>query len=449
ATPDISAWHQCDTAPVSDPVATSAYPQGNDTLTISGMDAAGVPVSDSKTVRIDNQEPTVALSGPSTASSTAGTQYVTATASAGPSGVAGISCSVDGAPAQWYASATAQIPVAGIGAHAVTCRSENNALDANGARAVSAPVSFSMDIARPTVASVAFSDLVDRLRCTHRIVRVRIPARWVTVRVKGQRVLVHERAHTQRVRVTHCHARVVRRRVSVWTTVRRHGKKVRVRHHKTVRVILVPHTIIVSRRRVAYGQPAIVQGWLGTTAGIALPGQAVQVLTAPANGSGAFTLAASAVTAANGGWSATLPAGPSRQIQGSYAGTTTTLPATSAPVTLTVPARIRLLKITPRRVAWGGTIRLVGQLDGGYLPPGGALVRLRIGQGKAVTTYGVRQGVTGNGRFATTYTFGAGDPAVHVRYWFQIATLAIGDYPWAPSDSGKRTVVVGGHPPPL
>ena len=33
----------------------------------------------------------------------------------------------------------------------------------------------------------------------------------------------------------------------------------------------------------------------------------------------------------------------------------------------------------PPAVPWGGTVRIVGELDGGYLPPGGALVRLRIG----------------------------------------------------------------------
>ena len=52
-------------------------------LTISGLDAAGVPVNYTKTIHIDNQQPTVALSGPTDAPSTAGTQYVTATATSG------------------------------------------------------------------------------------------------------------------------------------------------------------------------------------------------------------------------------------------------------------------------------------------------------------------------------------------------------------------------------
>jgi hypothetical protein len=111
-----------------------------------------------------------------------------------------------------------------------------------------------------------------------------------------------------------------------------------------------------------------------------------------------------------------------------------------------VPARIRLVRIWPRRVAWGGTIRITGQLLGGYLPPGGALVRLRIGYGSAYTTYGVQEHVLGNGRFSTTYTFGVGDPSIYRVYWFQIATLPMGNYPYEPAASRRLTVVVGGQP---
>ena len=97
---------------------------------------------------------------------------------------------------------------------------------------------------------------------------------------------------------------------------------------------------------------------------------------------------------------------------------------------------------------WGGVVHLVGRLKGGYLPRGGALVRLRIGLGNSDTTYGVREHVTGNGRFTTDYTFGAGDPAAHRSFWFQIASLPMGDYPYAPASSRRLTVRVGGHPKP-
>jgi hypothetical protein len=111
-----------------------------------------------------------------------------------------------------------------------------------------------------------------------------------------------------------------------------------------------------------------------------------------------------------------------------------------------VPAKVKLLSVSPRDVAWGGTVRITGRLLGGYLPAGGALVRLRIGQGRSYQTYGVQEHVTGRGRFTTTYTFGAGYAAIHKSYWFQIATLPMGDYPYAPAASGRRSVLVGGHP---
>ena len=118
-------------------------------------------------------------------------------------------------------------------------------------------------------------------------------------------------------------------------------------------------------------------------------------------------------------------------------------------MTLQVPAKIRLLRVTPDPVAWGGHRPDRGRLEGGYFPPGGALVRLRIGEGSAATTYGVREHVGGHhGRFTTTYTFGAGEAAVHRSFWFELATLPMGDYPYAPADSNRRSVRVGGHPPP-
>jgi hypothetical protein len=173
----------------------------------------------------------------------------------------------------------------------------------------------------------------------------------------------------------------------------------------------------------------------------------VDVLTAADNGRENFHVAAVTTTAANGGWSARLPAGPSRLVEAGYPGAASTEAAISAPAHLIVPAKVQLLGVSPRRVPWGGTVHLIGQLKGGYLPRGGALVRLRIGLGNADTTYGVREHVTGNGRFRTDYTFGAGDPAVRRSFWFQIASLPMGNYPYAPAGSQRLTVLVGGHPP--
>ena len=195
-----------------------------------------------------------------------------------------------------------------------------------------------------------------------------------------------------------------------------------------------------------YGQGTTVSGWLGTSSGVALGGQTVSLLTAPDNGLGQFSTAATVTTAADGSWIAALPAGPSRLIEAFYSGAATTEASVSAHVHLVVPAKVELLSVSPRKVAWGGTVRLVGQLDGGSLPAGGALVRLRIGQGSAQTTYGVREHVGGDGRFSTTYTFGEGVASVHRSFWFEIASLPTGNYPYAPANSRRLTVRVGGHP---
>ena len=195
---------------------------------------------------------------------------------------------------------------------------------------------------------------------------------------------------------------------------------------------------------VPHGQPVTVHGLYTTSQGAPLAGQPVQILAAPNNGLAPFSQVATVTTTAEGGWTATLPPGPSRLIRAVTDGSATILPS-SGQVTTIVPARIRLVKVWPRHVAWGGTVHLIGQLLGGYLPPDGALVRLRIGYGSTYNTYGVQEHVTGNGRFSTVASFGPGDPAVHRTYWFQIASLPMGNYPYAPAASQRVSVTVGGR----
>ena len=435
-------WHQCDAPAASDSVVTEGYGQGVKTLALSASDAAGNTVAYSKTVSIDNQQPTISLSGPSQAPTTAGTQYVTATAAAGPSGVDGISCAVDGAAAHWYPGAHAQVPVSGVGTHTVRCYSENNAVASNGPRGVSTQASFQMQIGVPTVSAIAFFRIADQLRC-HRVAkRVIVPAHWATVH--GRRV--HRRAHAQTERVTKCHPRTKLERRLVSVKVRRHGRIARVKRVKLVRVVLLPHVVGQLTRRVGHGKTTTVSGWLGTYNGVALGAQTVQVLTSPDDGQNAFTPTTTATTAPNGSWTATLPAGPSRLVEADYAGGGDAQGSVSGTVTEIVPAKVELLKIYPRKVAWGRTIHIVGRLAGGYLPADGALLRLRIGLGSVHTTYGVHEHVGGDGRFTTTYTFGVGDASVLRSYWFQIASLPMGDYPYAPANSRKLSVLVGGHP---
>jgi hypothetical protein len=441
-----TVWHQCAAPPVVQSIQTGDYGSGGVPLTIGATDAAGVSVSYSKTIHIDNSQPVVSFSGPSDAPTSAGTQYVTATASGSPSGIEGLACSLDGGPNQWYRGSSARIAVGGIGDHSIRCAAANNAVDGAGDHGWSSWTFWSLSIREPTVSSIGFGRLVDALLC-HRVrERVRVPAHWITERRHHKIVRVRKRAHTKVVTATRCHARVVRRRITVWTTVVRDGKQVRVKRHRTIRIVDFPHVVYHDSKRVADGRGTTVSGWLGMLDGTALAGQPVHVLTAPDNGLGHFSQVAAALTAENGTWSARLPPGPSRLVEAYYDGAPVLEPNVSSQVHVLVPAKVKLVRVFPSRVPWGGTVRIVGKLEGGYLPPGGALVRLRIGFGTARSTYGVQEHVTGNGRFSTTYTFGLGDPSIHRTFWFQIASLPMGNYPWAPAASGRWFVTVGGHP---
>ncbi len=441
-----TVWKQCPGEAINQPIDTTRFGNGAMPLVLFSQDASNVPAGLTQTVYVDNTAPTISLSGPADAPSTAGTQYVTATASAGPSGVDGISCSVDNAPAQWYPGATAQVPISGVGEHQVSCAAANNAVDASGNNGWSDSASWSMKIGDPTINGITFGHVVDTLRCRRVQERVKIRAHWVTIRRHHQRIKVRRRARFITKKVTKCHPRTAIRRVVVRIRVRRHGKDIWVKRRERERVVLLPHHKNSYSLRVGHGKPATVSGWLGNYAGVALSSQPITVVTAPNNGLGQFTAAAVATTSATGWWGVKLPAGPSRLVQAVYGGSPTTEGSVSNQIALTVPAKIRLLSVSPHKVAWGGTVRLVGELYDGYLPTGGALVRLRIGEGSAQTTYGVREHVGGNGRFTTTYTFGQGVASIHRAYWFQLASLPTGNYPYAPAASRKLTVDVGGHP---
>ncbi len=177
-------WHQCDAPAANDSVVTDGYGQGARTLAVSASDAAGNTVAYSKTVYLDNQQPTISLSGPAQAASTAGTQYITATAGAGPSGVYGIWCRVDGGGPTLFKAATARVPVAGVGTHVVRCLSQNNALASDGSRGSSPTGSFTIQIGVPTVSAIAFSRIADQLRCHRATRRVIVPARWIRNRAR-------------------------------------------------------------------------------------------------------------------------------------------------------------------------------------------------------------------------------------------------------------------------
>jgi hypothetical protein len=427
-TPDQSNWSQCPGSQLDSSVDTSNYANGNGkmVLSFSASNAAAVVSYVSRGVNVDNAPVALSLSGPSDAPSTAGTEYVTATASAGPSGIAGIWCSVDGSPYVLHAASPARVPVQGIGEHSVSCVARNNAIDANGAPASSPTQTWSMSIREPSVSTVTFSRLVDALKCRHKKERVRVPAHWVTGHSHGKKVKVKLPAQTRTVKVVHCRPHYVRKRVKV------HG------HPYVERVVVLPHRVRRTTKRVGFGKTTTVSGWLGTNDGNALGGQPVQIMTAPDNGAHAFTQAAVATTKPNGTWTATLPPGPSRELQARYDGSGTIEPA-SGTAHVIVPASIKLA-ISPQTTHWGGKIKIRGRLRGCCVPSAGELVELHVGWRGGSTEIG-HVYADQHGRFHTKYTFLRGSGTQTYRFWATSATES--DYPYATSESRKIPVKVG------
>ena len=423
-------WHQCSAGSgLSATVDTSQFANGPRRLTLQGTDAAGIATSApfyTRTVDVDNVRPAVAISGPADVSTDAGTQVLTAAASAGPSGLSSMACSLDGAPPHSYGSASAQIPVQGIGLHTLTCTASNNARDASGALGSSVPAVWHLRIRQPSVSTVSFAHIADALRCRTARERVSIPARWVTGRSHGHRVRVRLPPETRTVKVKHCHPRVVLVRH------RSHGRS------SVKRIVLLPHTVARRSEHVGFGEATTVNGWLGTAQGNALAGQTVQVLAAPDDGGGQFRPVATTTTASNGLWTARIPRGPSRIVRALYAGSSNVEPSVSSLARVSVSASAQV-GVRPRLAHWGHSVRIAGRLRGGFIPRRGELVVLKIGWAGGSAEIGHLY-TARDGRFSTTYTFLRGNGTVRYRIWAE--TVNESGYPYGVSRSSKVPITV-------
>jgi hypothetical protein len=152
---DQTQWHQCPDLAFSQHVNTAGYPNGAQQVALQAENAAGVWTTASQTRQIDNVTPTVSLTGPDQASWIPHGVSLSATASAGSSGVSEISCTVDGR-AQVWPSASAEVSVDGTGVHQVVCTSANSARDLTGQLASSQPAVRSVKIDETPPGTVAF-----------------------------------------------------------------------------------------------------------------------------------------------------------------------------------------------------------------------------------------------------------------------------------------------------
>ena len=233
--------------------------------------------------------------------------------------------------------------------------------------------------------------------------------------------------HEKTITVVRYVERCTRKRVKT----RRHRSRIR----KTCKK---PHVKLVQRKRVAYGKSSTVHGLVTYSDGVPVAGVPVEILTAPANGTNSFALAATRTTDASGQWTASLPPGPSRIVEAAYGGSATTLPAAGQAAVL-VPARVKI-KITPRIVPWGSVIRITGQVVGGYVPAGSNLLRLNVGIGKIGQIVGLPH-IRPDGRFVIIWRFDAGEGVIHP--WFSVGTLSEAAFPFAPGTSRRITVTLG------
>jgi len=403
-TPNYAYWDQCDPAAEgNDPspqdwsdaptIDTTNYGDGTQLqLSYAAVNAAGIwSNSPTSTSSVDNAPVGLVLSGPSDAALNAGTQYLTATAAAGLSGVGAITCSTDGG--QWTArhlngggaqTATAEVPVSGLGAHIVKCYASNNAIDVSGQDAASPTQTWSLKIGEPTVAALSFSRVGRRCHLARR--------------------RIHARKHTKVERVLVCHT-VTRTRTS---------------------------------ERVAYGRPVTVNGWVSVLEGPAVGHEQVAIMTAPDNGSYAWRRAAVTTTAADGTFRAVLRPGPSRLIEAVYGGGPLTEAATSRVARLVVPAKIELGPL-PAHVPWGGVLVIRGRVLGGFIPPE-QILQIRSGVGEHLQVIG-NPNIRRDGRFVIRLAATGSGGALQTQ--IQISTLRETNYPYARGYSRRVSITIG------
>jgi hypothetical protein len=129
------AWQQCANGTWPGAIDTRQYvgTSGSLPVTLQGTDAAGNTTSIPYTVQVDNDPVEVSLATPNDLNPTVWVNHavnVTSVATAGPSGLSGTNCSIDGASS--FNDAGGSFTVDGDGVHTVSCTAADNAVDPQG-----------------------------------------------------------------------------------------------------------------------------------------------------------------------------------------------------------------------------------------------------------------------------------------------------------------------------
>jgi hypothetical protein len=184
-------------------------------------------------------------------------------------------------------------------------------------------------------------------------------------------------------------------------------------------------------RPVRYGRRVLVRGRLHCGA-TPIPGAVVAL-----SGQGVGGLLA---TDADGAFSYTVPAGPSRALTFNYfAYSDATSPAASAEVEISVYPAISL-HITPRQTHNGATITWRGRVAGGPYPAGGLTLLVQVKVGRRWETFDQLQ--THNGRFAYRYTFLRTTSPTTYKFRVGLPVSGAAGYDFLSADSRTVSVTV-------
>ena len=133
--PNSNAWQQCANGTWPGSIDTRQYlaTSGSLPLTLQATDAAQNTTSIPYAVEVDNDPVTVSLATPNDANPTVWVNHaveVSAASTAGPSGLSGTNCAIDGGHSFGYGGGG--FTVNGDGVHTVSCTAANNAVDPQG-----------------------------------------------------------------------------------------------------------------------------------------------------------------------------------------------------------------------------------------------------------------------------------------------------------------------------
>ena len=179
-------------------------------------------------------------------------------------------------------------------------------------------------------------------------------------------------------------------------------------------------------------------GQLFNSAGAPMPAATIELRQEASYPGAANELVTTTTTDAKGDWTLRVPKGPSRLVTVGYRSRSNNpIFATQLQYHETVAAAVRLS--APRRVRPGRAFAFHGELAGGYIPPGGALVSLEIlfaGEWREIALLRTNH----RGAFAYDYTFAAIGPAT---YRFRAALPHTVGYPFASGASRASFIHLG------